>query len=628
MLDRPAYPPIGDHALLADCHSSALVTRDGTIDWACMRRFDGPSVFAAILDDEVGGHFALRARDVTRRRWDYVDGSLVLETTLTTDTGTARVRDAFAMRRGGRADPAHLLLRLVDGLDGRVTFDVEITPRFDYGAVRPWLRRRDDGCWAAIGGEDGLVIVADVDLDGDLEHDVVTSTFEVAAGERRRMALRASASHVVDPTATSVDDVDDHLEDTIAWWQHWSSHTVVPGHGDDAVRRSATVLKGLTCAPTGAIVAAPTTSLPEVIGGERNWDYRYTWVRDAVLTIEALAMAGHPDVAREFRHFLLRSTAGSVEELQIMYGPYGASRLPELELELAGYRDSTPVRIGNGAAQQVQLDVYGHVLGATYVWQQGRDEPVAQEQWWLLAEAVEAACEHWRDQDQGLWEMRGPPRHFVESKAMCWVAIDRGIKLAEQDGREDAPLDHWREVRDEIRDTVLRDGLDPTGTHFVQSFGAEHTDASLLRLSAIGFIEPDDPRMRATVAAVRDELAIDDDATFLLRYSTELSDDGLAGEEATFLLCSFWLVEALALQGDVDEAEELFERLCASSNDLGLVAEEYDVASGELLGNFPQAFTHLGVIRSAFRLAEARGELDLTRAVRDAEEEAAHDRAG
>lgn len=621
MIERPPHPAIGDHALLADCHSSALVTRDGTIDWACLRRFDGASVFAAILDHDRGGHLALQARDVTERSWRYVDGSLVLETTVTTATGTARVTDAFAMRTDGRANPEHLLLRVVDGVDGRVTFDVEVAPRFDYGAIRPWLRRHDDGCWTAIGGEEGLVVAADVALDGDLGEDVVTATFTVGEGERRRIALRASAAHLVDPTGTRVDLVDDHLDATVAWWQQWSGRTRVPSTDDramlDAVRRSATVLKGLTCAPTGAIVAAPTTSLPEVVGGGRNWDYRYCWIRDSVLTIEALAMAGHPAVARDFRHFLLRSTAGSVEELQIMYGPYGASRLPEIELDLAGYRDSRPVRIGNGAAQQVQLDVYGHVLGATHVWQQGRDDRIDDEQWRLLAEAVEATIAHWQDTDHGLWEMRGEPRHFVESKVMCWVALDRGIRLAEQDGR-DVDLDRWRAERDRIRETVLREGLDPTGSHFVQSFGVEHTDASLLRLSAVGFIDADDPRMRATVEAVRDELAIDEDRTFLLRYDTERSADGLEGEEATFLLCSFWLVEALALQGDTDEAQEMFDRLLAASNDLGLMAEEYDVASGELLGNFPQAFTHLGIIRSAFRIAQARGLVDVQRPVADA----------
>ncbi len=615
MLDRPAYPPIGDHALLADCYSSALVSRDGTIVWACMRRFDGPSVFASILDHDRGGHLVLRPREATERSWRYADGSLVLETTVTTTTGRVVVRDAFAMRDGGRAHPEHLLLRVVDGLEGEVDVDVEIAPRFDYGGIRPWLRRHDDGCWAAIGGEEGLVIVADVDLDGDHDDDVVHGTFRVAAGERRRLALRASAAHLVDPTATTVGEVDDRLDETGSWWRRWSGHTVVPGHGDDAVRRSSVVLKGLTCAPTGAIVAAPTTSLPEVVGGHRNWDYRYSWIRDAVLTLEAMAMAGHPDVAREFRHFLLRSTAGSVEELQIMYGPYGASRLPEIELDLDGYRGSRPVRIGNGAAQQVQLDVFGHVLGATYAWQDGREEPIADEQWRLLAETVEATIEHWQDRGHGLWEMRGEPRHFVESKVMCWVALDRGIRMAEHDGR-DVDLDRWRAERDRIRGTVLREGLDPTGSHFVQSYGVAHVDASLLRLSAVGFVDPDDPLMRATVAAVREELSVGEDG-FLLRYAVDHSADGLEGEEGAFMLCSFWLVEALALQGDVDEAEELFERLCATSNDLGLFAEELDVATGDLLGNFPQAFTHLGVIRSAFRIAEARGEVDASGRPRD-----------
>jgi GH15 family glucan-1,4-alpha-glucosidase len=606
VLDRPVHPPIGDHALLADCHSAALVARDGTVDWACMRRFDRPSVFASLLDHERGGHLALRARGETSRQWCYVDDSLVLETTVTTDGGRLRVRDGFAMREGGREDPEHLLLRVVDVLDGEVELDVEVAPRFDYGALQPWLRSQGRGTWTATGGEEALVIATDLDLEADGDRGTVGGTTRLGAGERRRLALRSSLAHLVDPSSTRVGDVDDMLEGTIAWWRDWSDRSETPGPNGSSIRRSAVVLKGLTCAPTGAVIAAPTTSLPEQVGGERNWDYRYSWVRDATLTIEALALVGHTEVSRGFRDFLLRSTAGNAEQLQIMYGCYGARRLPELELDLAGYRDSRPVRIGNGAADQVQLDVFGHVLDATHVWHAHAEEPLDDDEWLFLRQVVEAAIDHWRDPDRGMWEMRCEARHFVESKVMCWVALDRGIRLAEENDL-DADLERWRAVREQIRRTVLTEGVDASRSHFVQSFGVDRVDASLLRLALVGFVDADDPLMLGTVDAVREQLAVGEDGAFLLRYLTDDAPDGLEGGEGAFLLCSFWLVEVLALQGEVDEAQQLFEQLCAMSNDLGLFSEEVDVQTRASLGNFPQAFTHLGVIRSAFRIAEARG---------------------
>ena len=572
------------------------------MEWACLRRFDAGSVFAAMLDRRRGGHFAVRVvdgEDTVRR---YLDGTLVLETRVRTATGRARVIEAFAMHPGGMHDPHHQLLRIVEGLEGHVTVEVVCRPRFDYGGLRPWLRRHADGVFTAVGGDDALVLTSDASLTVDRRASAVVGRLTVAAGERRRFSLVSQWAHAVEVSAVSVDDVDARLEETVAWWRRWASATHAPRRHRAAVERSAIVLKGLTCAPTGAVIAAPTTSLPERIGGERNWDYRYSWVRDSTLVVQALSHVGHREVARGFRDFLMRSAAGHADDLQIMYGPYGGRRLPEQTLDLDGYRGSRPVRVGNRAAQQRQLDLYGHVLDTAHLWH-SEHEPMDPDEWSFLAQVVDAAADQWDSPDQGIWETRGPARHHVYSKVMCWVALDRGIRLAES-GVGGGDLQRWRTERHAVREAVLADGVHPDAGHFVQAFGGDQLDASLLKLPATGFVDPRDERMVATVAAIHDRLAVPPDG-FLRRYSTAGTDDGLAGDEGAFLLCSFWLVDALAMQGDLDAAEGLFERLLAVSNDVGLFAEEYDASAGELLGNFPQAFTHLGVIQSAFRLDRA-----------------------
>jgi GH15 family glucan-1,4-alpha-glucosidase len=602
------YPPLADYALLADCHSAALVSRSCSIDWACIHRFDAASVFGRLLDWDHGGHFGLAPVELVDTSRRYVEDSLVLETTVRTASGRARILDAFAMHRGGHRYPHHQLLRVVEGIDGQTTLDVEIVPRFDYGELRPWLRRADDpGVFTAVGGDTALVLSSDVRLDVD-EHDIrLVGRAHVRGGERARFSVVYSAPHELEPSPVYLAQVDRRLEETLAWWRRWSTTTVVGGPYEAMVRRSATVLKGLTCAPTGAIIAAATTSLPEEIGGQRNWDYRYAWVRDATLAMAALCIAGHPEVAKGLRDFLMRSAAGTAEDMRIMYGAYGERHLPEYELDLEGWRGSRPVRVGNAAVRHVQHDMYGHILDAADLWRTAYHE-IGEEEWRFLRTLVDAAAGCWTEPDRGLWEVRGQPRHFVHSKVMLWVALDRGIRTAEEAGLEAANLERWRVVREEIRAAVDTRGVDPVDGHFVQTFGSREVDAGLLLLPMVGFVKPNDERMIATVEAIERDLRVPP-LGFVRRYRTEATDDGLPGGEATFLMCSFWLVDVLAMQGRREEAVALFERLLGVANDLGLYAEEYDPVNGELLGNFPQAFTHMALINSAHELAcaDARG---------------------
>ncbi|MBA2528344.1 MAG: glycoside hydrolase family 15 protein [Euzebyales bacterium] len=627
MHDR--YPPIGDYALLADCHSSALVSRTGCVDWACLRRFDAPSVFGRLLDWDQGGTFALNPEAPQEWSRRYLGDSLVLETVVRTATGSARIIDCFAMHRGGQRQPRDQLLRVVEGIDGEVACDVHIAPRFDYGELRPWLRRApagppgegagdtamgevgEGGAFTAVGGDSALVISSDVHL--DVEQDAINlfGSFRVRPGERRRFSVVAQLPHALDPRPVPAEVIDGRVDETLDWWRRWAVKATVTGPHAEAVRRSAVVLKGLTCAPTGAIVAAPTTSLPEEVGGGRNWDYRYSWIRDSTLALASLSLAGHVEVARGFRDFLLRSTAGTAEDLQIMYGVYGGRHLPEYTVELDGYRGSRPVRVGNGAATQRQLDVYGHILDAAHLWRRSFDE-IAPEEWRFLRQLVEEAARVWRNPDCGLWEIRGEPRHFVHSKVMLWVALDRGIRTVEETRLDDIDLDGWRAVRDEIRAAVDAEGVDPQRGCFVQAFGSTELDASLLLLPMVGFVPANDPRMVATVEAIQTDLCVPPHG-FVRRYRPERTSDGLPGSEATFLMCSFWMVDVLAMQGRRAEAVELFTALLGVSNDLGLYAEEYDADTGELLGNFPQAFTHMALIDSAHQLACAEASDDVCR---------------
>jgi GH15 family glucan-1,4-alpha-glucosidase len=595
----PRYRPIGDYAFLGDCHTGALVSSDGSVDWLCLPRLDAGSYFGRLLDRERGGCCVVTPADpAARTSRRYLDGTLVLQTEMATPSGRVRVTDCLTMRPGGARRPYRQLLRVIDGLDGAVDLRVQVTPRFDYGQVRPWIRR-SGRTWQALGGDDGLVIEGDVPLALSGLHDLVAEV-RVAAGQRLRLSLRHVRPEVLDGAGTrptAPEELDRRLAQTVAWWRGWSARAGRLGPDQAAVVRSAMVLKALTQATTGAIAAAATTSLPEAPGGSRNWDYRASWVRDSVFALRSLGELGYAAEADGFRRFVQRSAAGSAEELQIMYGLRGERRLAELTLDdLEGYGGARPVRIGNAAARQHQHDVYGELLDLAWSWHRQGHSPDADD-WRFLVELVNEAAERWKAPDRGIWELRGRPRHLVHSKVMCWVALDRGLRLAADLGFA-APVGRWTATRAANRAAVERRGYDPERGVFTQAFGRAELDAALLLLPSVGFVAWDDPRMRRTVDAVRRELEVDG---LLLRYRTP---DGLDGTEGTFVACTFWLAECLARQGRATEAHAAFARASATANDLGLFAEEYDPVTGTLLGNYPQALTHLSHIAAAVALAE------------------------
>jgi GH15 family glucan-1,4-alpha-glucosidase len=588
--------PIEDYALLSDLHTAALVHRQGSIDWCCFPRFDSDACFAALLGRREHGRWVVSPSaggEATRR---YRNRSLVLETEWETEAGRIRVTD-FMPPRGQAPD----IVRIVEGLAGHVGVRSELAPRFGYGRIVPSLRRLDDA-HVATAGPDAVVLRTPAPTSGPTGGQntatvsTLVSTFDVGAGERVPFTLTWFPSHTEVPAAV---DADQALRETDAFWRDWSSRCSYQGPYRDAVLGSLVVLKGLTYRPTGGIVAAPTTSLPEWPGGQRNWDYRYCWLRDATLTLLALVNAGYLEEASQWRAWLLRSAAGDPDNLQIMYGVAGERRLPEWVAEwLPGFEDSRPVRVGNVAAEQAQLDVYGEVTDALY---QARTHNVGA--WlpaWELGRRVLGLLEQrWREPDEGIWEVRGSRRHFTHSKVMAWVAFDRGIKLCEEFGRE-GPVERWRAIRDELHAQVCREAWNHELGSFTQSYGSSRLDASLLLLPLVGFLPPHDPRIRGTLKAVQAQLSSDG---FLLRYRPEQALDGLPVGEGTFLPCSFWLVDALALDGRHDEAAELFERLLGVRNDVGLLAEEYDPHAKRLLGNFPQALSHIALVTSAFNLA-------------------------
>ncbi len=610
------YLPIADYALLSDCHSTALISRYGSIDWACLGRFDAASTFGRLLDFDRGGYFSIRPSapilDVERH---YLPGTLVLVSTMRTEQGALRCTDGFAMAPGGSLHPGGQLLRFVECVEGSVEIDVEVEPRFDYGSTRPWLRRHPDRRITAVGGSAAIIIDTTEDLVIDQHRSRLALRTTLGGGESFAVSLVGTPAHLIDRSTVDCELVSTQIDTTTEWWTKWSAATTADGEHAALVSRSAVVLKGLTCAPTGAIVAAPTTSLPEVAGGNANWDYRYSWVRDSTMVLAALADVGHHEVAQGFRDFLIRSSAGHGDELQIMYGPYGERSLPERELPLEGWRSSFPVRTGNGAASQSQLDVYGHLLDAAHLWHtKGTD--IDPDEWDFLTSVVNQAALRAEEPDSGMWEMRGEPRHFVESKAMIWVALDRGLRMVDDHDYPCSAADQWRATRDTVRTQIETLGVDNDRGIFVQSYGSNEVDASLLKLPLIGFIDANDERMRRTTEAIMDELGVGAHG-FLRRYRHDGSDpsgSGMSGSgtsgtgragvdesgvgetEGVFLLCSFWLVEVLALQGRVGEATELFRALAALGNDVGLFAEEFDIANNEMLGNYPQAFTHLGLI--------------------------------
>jgi GH15 family glucan-1,4-alpha-glucosidase len=597
--------PISDYALLSDCRTAALVSRAGSVDWLCFPRFDAPAVFARILDP-AGGHFAIRpAGDFSASR-AYADQTMALETTFRTATGTAVLTDAMAVGRNERghdlgAESPGVLLRQLACTDGEMDVEVSYAPRPEFGLIHPILEPVPGGL-AARGGAGRLLLSAPLDF--AVDGATATARLHLTAGQAVMFAL--AHAQTADPPLAAWDrsQIAARLSDTMEGWRSWSAiHQTYEGPWRDLVHHSGRVLQALTFAPTGAIVAAPTTSLPETVGGERNWDYRYTWVRDASLTMEALWVAACPDEAGRFFGFLADAAASQLHrgtDLQIMFGIGGERDLSERELgHLAGWRDSRPVRVGNGAWTQRQLDVYGELLGAAHrlTEQLGQLDPVTAR---FLVAAADTAAARWKEKDQGIWEIRGEPRDFLYSKLMCWVALDRAINLASQLGARDK-VPGWTATREEIRAAILENGWSEKAGAFTQAFGGEDLDASNLMLACTGFLSGDDPRMKATIDATAERLT--DERGLVYRY---LAHDGLAGEEGTFLLCTFWLAQAQALAGEVDQAAATFERAVAAINDVGLLAEEVDAASGEMIGNFPQAFSHIGLINAAWAIAQAR----------------------
>ena len=581
-----------EYALLGDMQSAALVGRNGSIDWLCLPRFDSAACFTALLGDERHGRWLLAPAgdDVTATR-RYRPGTLVLETDFEGPEGTVRVID-FMPRRG---DGPPRVMRIVEGLRGRVPMRMELSVRPEYGSVRPWVEGTPDGALAT-SGPDAFRISTPLAL--KVEDGTVSADFAIVEGARERITLTWHLSYEDSPP---VEDADSALARTAAWWSEWSGRCQYTGPYRDQVLTSLIALKAMTSETTGAVIAAPTTSLPEELGGVRNWDYRYCWLRDSVLALEALLDAGYVEEALAFRDFLLRVGTGDPATIQIMYGVGGERRLTEFELpDLPGYEDSKPVRIGNAASEQFQLDVYGEVAAVFFIGAEliGRIEERLWPRWSAVVDHVETI---WRLPDDGIWEARGPQRHYTYSKVMAWVVFDRAVRLAERFGVE-APLPRWRQVRDEIHAEVCERGYDSERRTFTQYYGSKELDASVLNIPLVGFLPATDERVTGTIDAVRRELGRDG---FVSRYSTSETDDGLAGDEGQFLACSFWLVNALARNGRVDEARTLFERLIGLSNDLGLLAEEYDVANRRQVGNFPQAFSHLTLILAARAIATA-----------------------
>jgi len=582
---------IEDYALIGDGQTAALVSRTGSVDWLCLPRFDSGACFAALLGGPEHGHWTIApSAEPTATRRRYRDTTLILETDFETADGAVTVVDCMPPRTR-----APVLVRQVIGRRGRVPMHTELVIRTDYGSVVPWVRRWARGI-RAVAGPDGLAVTADVPLQG---RDLTTvADFTVAEGERRSFQLAWHLSHRSPPEPG---DADAEVRETEAWWRAWVGRCTLDGPDREAVLRSLVTIKALIYEPTGGIVAAPTTSLPEQLGGVRNWDYRICWVRDATFALYALILGGYVDEARAWREWLGRALAGTPQQLQIMYGLAGERRLTELELPwLPGYAGSKPVRIGNAAHAQFQLDVWGEMLDVALAGERVGLEP-NREVWRVITELMEHLESVWQEPDEGIWEVRGPRRHFTHSKVMAWVAADRMLKLsrARDPGR---PTERWRALRDAIHADVCRRGFDADRGAFVQSYGSRDLDGSLLMIPLVGFLPPDDPRVRGTVAAIERELMAEG---FVRRYTTESGVDGLPPGEGVFLACSFWLVDNLVLQGRKDEARRLFDRLLALRNEVGLLAEQYDPRARRQLGNFPQALSHIALVNSACNLSHA-----------------------
>ena len=582
---------IEDYALIGDCTTAALVGRNGSIDWLCWPRFDSGACFAALLGNEGHGRFLLAPKSQGSATRRYRDNTLVLETLFDTPDGQVAVIDFMVPESRNSC-----VVRVVRGRRGTVPMRMELALRFDYGASVPWVTKRHGGNGiVAVAGPEMVVLRTNVELHGEAMQTV--ADFTVSEGQSIGFVLTHSASHL--PVPLSI-DADDALYRTEQFWTAWCDRMSYDGHWAPAVRRSLLTLKCLTFAPTGGIVAAPTTSLPEALKGPRNWDYRFCWLRDATITLFAFMSTGYYEEAAAWAEWLHRSIAGSPDQVQIMYGIAGERRLDEFTVGfLPGYQGAAPVRVGNAAASQLQLDVFGEVMDALHQ-ARGAKMLTNTETWSLQRALLDHLGAVWQEPDEGLWETRGGRRHFTFSKAMAWAAFDRGVRDAEAFGLE-APLDRWREPRDAIHAAVCRDGYSEKLGSFTQSFGSEALDASLLLMPSLGFLPHGDPRIRGTVAAIERDLLVDG---FVLRYRTEDGKDGLPGGEGAFLACSFWLAAAMHLQGRTAEARALFERLLGLCNDVGLLSEEYDPKAGRFTGNFPQAFSHVALITTALTLSD------------------------
>ncbi|MGH2813343.1 MAG: glycoside hydrolase family 15 protein [Actinomycetota bacterium] len=598
------YPPISDYALIGDCHSAALVSRDGSIDWCCFHRFDARPVFSRILDWDQGGYCRIAPTSgyrVVERR--YLPETNILETTFKTSGGTVLVIDSFDIgdKTGGPAEwehhPLHRLRRLIRCTDGRAEVEVDIRPRFDYGRTTPRMEMVSDREAMVYGGADGLTLQADFPLEQSEMCRAITR-HDMEEGDEKFVVMTFQPPHRMRMTQTSLRDARTALETAEKFWQEWAGRCEYEGPYRDEVLRSALVIKALTNSPTGGIVAAPTTSLPEHVGGSRNWDYRYAWLRDAAMNLYALFILGYTDEAHAFMTWVKRTTAGRTEDLQPVYGVAGEHLLHEIELDyLEGYRGSRPVRIGNRAAKQCQWDIYGELMDTAWLYHRHGGE-IDEVFWEFLSDLVDTVQEDWSKPDEGIWEQRGGRAQFVSSKVMCWVAVDRAINIARRLGLP-ADQDRWRKLRREIRKTVQRRGVDARTGAFKRSYGNRGLDAANLLIPLVGFLRPDDHRVIATFERIRKEMSADG---LVYRY---VAEDGLPGPEGAFVICSFWLVDNLAMAGRLEEARELFERICAHSNDVGLLSEEIDPKTGEFLGNFPQAFSHVGLIGAAMNIAKA-----------------------
>ena len=598
------YPPIGDYALISDMHSCALVSKSGSVDWCCWPRFDSPSVFGRLLDWEKGGHFQLAPRGVRSVGRRYLPGTNVLQTTFETDSGSVQLTDFMPVHPHSRPEqPREVgtrqqIVRILECTSGSADVVLECHPRFDYGTIVPHVEVSAQNSGFAHGGCDAVSVCCSAPLE-EVEGGFRAQA-KLSAGEKLAAAVKYEAVFSHQAQTLDLAELEERLDETVRFWREWSSPCSYDGEYLEDVLRSALTIKAMTYAPSGALLAAATASLPEVIGGERNWDYRFTWIRDATFALYALGILGYHEEMEAFKDWLEWSTVGRARDLQLMYGIGGERRLTEFDLpELEGYRGSRPVRVGNGAYSQFQLDIYGEILDSAHVYRRFGGE-MDEKYWRYLQRVVDFVIEHWQEPDEGIWETRGGRQHFVFSKVMCWVALDRAIKAARALNLP-GDVEKWRAMRAEIKADVLEKGFDSERGVFVQSYGSKALDGSNLMLPLVGFIRADDPRMRATIEATESELT--SPHGFVYRYRG--MDDGLEGKEGTFTICTFWLADNFIALGELQKARALFEKLRGYSNDLGLFSEEIDTDTGAMLGNFPQAFSHLAFINTAVLLHKA-----------------------